>query len=159
MMKLNRKVPAFTLMEVTISMLVAAVAIAIAFTAFRIVSGSYSGFTKKQDRVATLTSFDKVLKQDFLKANRILKSEDGLALTLEGGLIKYHFSQAYLVRDQFSLRTDTFKLAVNDIGFLFENGPVEEGSYVDFLNFKAVVDGDVVPLQYHKIYSAQDLFK
>ncbi|TKC09085.1 hypothetical protein [Pedobacter frigoris] len=158
-MKLNKKLPAFTIMEVTISMLVAGIAIAIAFTAFRIVSGSYSGFTKKQEKVAALTTLDKVLKQDFLKADSIVRTEDGLVLKVKEGLITYQFDDQYLVRDQLSLRQDTFKMPVHELVLSFEKRVSEAGDRVDQLSFKTEADGDLIPLQYQKIYSAKDLFQ
>lgn len=156
---MNRKIPAFTIMEVTISMLVAAIAIVIAFTAFRIVSGSYTGFTKKQEKVAMLTVLDKLLKKDFLSANRIVKLDEGLALQLEEGIVTYTFKENYFVRDQFSLRKDTFKLQVSEPVFLFEANVAESGKPIDQLNFMTRIDGDPVPLHYHKLYSAQNLFQ
>lgn len=158
-MKLNKKLPAFTLMEVTIAMLIAGIAIAITFTAYRIVSGSYIGFSKKQDELAGFVMLDKLLKKDFLSAKHIVKSQEGLVMEMEGGLINYRMDSGFMLRDQFSLRTDTFKLQVNSLAFLFETNVVEEGQSIDQFNFETVVQGQLIPLQYRKIYSAQDLFK
>jgi len=157
-MKINKKLPAFTLMEVTIAMLIAAIAIAITFTTYRIVSGAYFNFSKKQEMVATLTTMDKLLKQDFINAKSIVKTEDGVFLEVNKGIITYSFKDNYVLRDQFSLRIDTFKLQVNELVFSFENNVVEEGEEVDLLNFKTQLEGDLIPLQYPKTYSAQDLF-
>lgn len=158
-LKLNNRVPAFTLMEVTIAMLIAAIAIGITFTAYRIVSGSYIGFSKKQEELAGFVRLDKLLKQDFMAARNVLKSSDGMVLELEGGLIRYQIDPAFILRDQFSLRTDTFKLVVGKAGFSFENNDVEDGQLMDQFGFETVVQGQMVPLHYLKIYSAQDLFK
>ena len=157
-MKINKKLPAFTLMEVTIAMLIAAIAIAVTFTTYRIVSGAYFNFSKKQEMVATLTTMDKLLKQDFINAKSIVKTEDGVFLEVNKGIITYSFKDNYVLRNQFSLRIDTFKLHVNALNFSFENDLVEEGEEVDLLNFKTQVEDDLIPLQYLKTYSAQDLF-
>lgn len=158
-MKLNRKIAAFTLMEVTIAMLIAGIAIAITFTTYRIVSGSYVGFSKKQDELAGFVRLDKLLKQDFLAARDIVKSPEGLVMQMESGLIRYQVDPAFILRDQFSLRTDTFKLAINSPGFFFEHNVVEDGETIDQFCFETVVQGQLVPLHYLKLYSAQDLFK
>lgn len=157
-MNVNKKLPAFTLMEVTIAMLIAAIAIAITFTAYRIVSGVYFDFSKKQEKVATLTTIDKLLKQDFMNSRSIVKTTDGIFLEVNKGIVTYSFKENYILRDQFSLRIDTFKLQVNELNFSFENNVVEEGEEIDLLNFKTQLDGDLIPLQYLKTYSAQDLF-
>lgn len=157
-MNLSKKLPGFTLMEVTIAMLMAAITIAITFTAYRIVSGSYFNFNKKQEKVATLTTIDKLLKQDFIKARTIIKTSDGIFFEVNDGIITYSFKDSYILRDQFSLGIDTFKLQVNDLNCSFENEVAEEGREVDMLSFKTQLDGDLIPMQYQKIYSAQDLF-
>lgn len=156
---LNKKIPAFTLMEVTIAMLIAGIAIAITFTAYRIVSGSYIGFSKKQQELAGFVTLDKLLKQDFMAAGKVLKSADGLVMQMEGGLISYQVDPAFILRDQFSLRTDTFKLAINEPGFSFENEEAIEGEAIDQFGFETLVQGQLIPVRYQKLYSAQDLFK
>lgn len=158
-MKLNKKIPAFTLMEVTIAMLIAAIAIGVTFTAYRIVSGSYIGFSKKQEELAGFARLDQLLKKDFVQAERIVKSTDGLVVQMETGLIRYELAEGFVLRDQFSLRTDTFKLPVTKSGFFFEQGAVGEGAMIDQFTFETSVQGQTVPLHYHKLYSAQDLFK
>ncbi len=157
-MNLKKKLPAFTLMEVTIAMLIAAIVIAITFTTYRVVSGSYFNFNRKQEKVAMLTTIDKLLKQDFIKAKSIVKTADGVFFEINDGIVTYSFKDSYILRDQFSLGIDTFKLQVNDLNCSFENEVAEEGQEVDLLSFKTQLDGDLIPLQYLKLYSAQDLF-
>lgn len=158
-MDLKKKLPAFTLMEVTIAMLIAAIAIAITFTAYRIVSGSYIGFSKKQVELAGFVNLDKLLKQDFMTAKNVLKSSTGMLMETEDGLIRYEIDKDYVIRDQFSLRIDTFKLTTNNTEFFFEKNTVDDGNAIDQFGFETLVLGQLVPLHYHKLYSAQDLFK
>ncbi|TDQ11569.1 hypothetical protein [Pedobacter metabolipauper] len=157
-MQLNKKIPAFTIMEVTISMLIAGICIGITFTAYQIISGTYRNFDKKQEKIALFTTVDKLLKQDFVNARNILKADDGLAFQMEQGTISYSFNKDYVVRDQFALHADTFKLQINAPVFLFEGQSPDNGTSVDQFNFTTLVDGILIPLQYHKSYSAQDLF-
>lgn len=158
-MERSKKIPAFTLMEVTIAMLIAGIAIAITFTAYRIVSGSYIGFSKKQNELAGFIRLDKLLKQDFIAAQSIIKSPEGLVMEMKGGLISYQLDKDYVLRDQFSLRTDTFRLKLDNTGFLFESNEVADGQAIDQFGFETLVQGQLIPLHYRKIYSAQDLFK
>lgn len=158
-MKLNNKLPAFTIMEVTIAMLIAGIAIAITFTAYRIVTRVYIDFSKKQNNLATFIGLDKLLKQDFVAAKNIVRSSEGLVLQLDGGVVTYQINEQYLVRDQFSLRTDTFKINVNHLNYLFEQAPVEAHGVIDQVNFDVAVEGEQIPVQYQKIYSAQTLFR
>lgn len=157
--KLNHNIPAFTLIEMTIAMLIAAIAIAITFTAFRIVSGSYDGFSKKQGELADFVRLDKLLKQDFLASKRIIRSSDGVVLQLDAGVIQYTIDSAFVLRDQFSLRTDTFRQVIKHVNFSFENNDSESEQLVDLFSFESIVQAQMVPFRYYKLYSAQDLFK
>lgn len=159
MKKLNQKIPAFTLIEMTIAMLIAAIAIAITFTAYRIVSGGYAGFSKKQVELADFVRLDKLLKQDFMASKRIIRSSDGVVLELDAGVIQYSIDSAFVVRDQFSLRRDTFKQVIKNVNFSFENNDSEYEQLVDQLSFESIVQAQMVPFHYYKLYSAQDLFK
>lgn len=158
-MKFDKKIPAFTLMEVTIAMLVAAIAIAITYTAFRIIGGSYNGYTRKQEMVAEVLQIDKLLKQDFLQADRIVRAGEGLILETEEGVISYAFGDSTVLRDQFSLRTDTFRVSTDPVSISFENELVEDGLLADQLTLQVRAEGQQMPLHYLKIYSAQDLFE
>lgn len=157
-MDIKKKVPAFTLMEVTIAMLIAAIAIGITYAAYHIVSGTYINYTRKQDRVATFTVVDQLLKKDFLLADQIIRSADGINIQDQQGTISYQFKDTYILRYQYALQTDTFKLQVKSPGFSFENNLAEEESPVDQLSFDTQLEGETIPLVYQKIYSAQTLF-
>jgi len=153
----KHKIPAFTLMEVTVSMLIAAIAIAITYTAAHIVSVTYGDYQKKQDHVATFSQLDKLLKQDFSRPGKIVKSADGLQVETPGGLIRYEFADGYIVREQFALGTDTFKLDPKAVICSFEKQAVAEGQNIDQLELQATLEKEEIPLIYQKTYSAQDL--
>ena len=157
-MDFKKKVPAFTLMEVTISMLIAGIAIAITYTAYRIVSGTYLDYTRKQDRVAAYSLADKLLKKDIAAATHITRTANGLQLESGGGVISNEFASAYLLRKQYALPADTFKIPVKTTVFTFENQAAEEGALVDQLELQTSLEGEGISLIYKKIYSAQDLF-
>jgi len=158
-MNIKKKVPAFTLMEVTIAMLIAAIAIAITYTAYRIISGTYLNYAKKQDRIAAFAVADQLLKEDFLASDHILRTADGLDFQSESGMIRYQFTGSYVLREQYALQTDTFKLEVQHISFTFENEAVAEGTEVDRLDYTSRLEDQDIPLTYQKTYSAQSLFK
>jgi len=157
-MGIKGKVPAFTLMEVTISMLIAAIAIGVTYTAYHIVSVTYQNYIKKQDQVAVYILADHLLKQDFGQARQITRTADGLILGLAGGQVRYEFNADYILRDQFSLRTDTFKLPAKQILISFEGQQSGAGAQVDRLELQTAVQGEDLALVYQKIYSSQDLF-
>lgn len=156
---MTKKVPAFTLIEVTIAMLIAAIAISITYTAYGIISGLYSRYTLSQQKISNLVLADKLLKQDFLSAKSAERLDDGLVLNFEDGVIAYTVEPHILIRNQFTLRIDTFKLELNDIDYSFEGQSVVTGDKVDRLTFSVAADGGAIPFTYSKLYSANDLFQ
>jgi Tfp pilus assembly protein PilE len=157
-MKINKKLPAFTLMEVTISMLITAIAIAITYTAYRIINNTYVGYTRKQDRVAAFTELDKLLKMDFQTADHVVKTEHGIQVKSVKGQITYQFDSAAIIRNQFMLRLDTFKLPVKSIHYSFEQQEVPADQPVDQLELRLQLEDQDVQLLYPKHYSSQNLF-
>lgn len=160
-MRINKKVPAFTLIEVTVAMLIAAIAIAITFTAFKIVNGSYLDFNIKQNKLSHFITADKLLKKDFNLAQQILRSEEGSGLVFktQKGIVEYRFEDQYFTRNQFSLQTDTFKMKVDAFNCRFEGEKAQQGQLIDQLSFQLQIGGFSIPLHYQKLYSAQDLFQ
>jgi len=147
---LLKKVPAFTLMEVTIAMLIAGIAIAITYTAYRIVSGTYLDYTRKQDRVAVFSVADRLLKKDFSRASHISRSANGLLLESGTGNISYEFAALYILRKQGTLPADTLKLPVKTTVFSFEHHESLEDDPVDQLDLQTQVEGEVISLLYKK---------
>jgi len=154
-----KKLAAFTLMEVTIAMLLAAISITITYTTYHIVSRSYSDYARKQKDLAVFLTVDKLLKKDILEGEKILRLEDGLSIEVEGRLITYVFGDSYLLRDQFSLQTDTFAMPITGVEFSFENLPARDGELLDKIAFATTLDGSVMPMIYRKKYSSMDLFE
>ncbi len=166
-----KKIPAFTLMEVTIAMLLTSLVIGITYTAYRLVSRSYVDYVHKQEIMATFLTADKLLKQDFSQARRIIRSGEnvehstdaddrgGLQIETDAGIIRYVFTPGYLLRDQFALRVDTFKITIKAPVFFFENVPAENGTLIDQVHFETRLEGAPLTLNYKKTYSAQDLFE
>jgi len=154
---LTKKVPAFTLMEVTVSMLIAAIAIAITYTAAHIVTVTYGDYQKKQDHVAAFSLLDRLLKQDFKRSGKLVKTDNGVQLETTGGLIQYEFADDYVIRDQYTLGTDTFRCDPKAVICTFEKRVVISGETIDQLELQTTLQKEEVPLIYHKTYSAQDL--
>lgn len=155
---MENKIKAFTLMEVTITMLIAAVAISITYTAYRIVSHSYLDYKKKQDKMADIMVADKLLKKDFLSALRITRSDRGLVMEQAEGKINYVFFEDFMVRNQFALSTDTFKMTLKETSYWFENEEKDVGELLDEFDLSIQSEGQSIPLKYRKQYSSQDLF-
>lgn len=153
------KIKAYTLLEVTIAMLLSAICIAICYSAYDIVGKYYASFQQKNQNADVVLSLRHVLQRDFLKSNAVLKSEEGVELQLDSSKIYYIFNPDAVLRKMDELHTDTFKLKSNEVNFFFEGHEVLAPDTIDELRFKMVLDQKTtVPIQLNKAYSAVNLF-
>ena len=158
-MKIEAKVNAFTIIEVTVSMLLAAISIAIAYTSYRVVSSSYQRFDTKNKNVSEFLFADKALKKDISFCSRMICIDDGISLITTEGEIIYRFSPDYILRNQFNLRTDTLFLRSAELRSSFEQQEVFSGDLADRTSFIATLEDKTISLTYKKDYSAEELFK
>jgi Tfp pilus assembly protein PilE len=157
------KVQAFTIMEVTITMLIAAILIAVTYTSYSIVIKSYNSFTNKNNDMAVLVSLDHVLKRDFEQSRVILKDSAGFSFRKDSALVRYEFSADYIVRK--ATRIDTFKVQNQDVSASFENVPLlelqttAEQNIIDELDFAIQYQKEEINYHYHKTYSSENLIE
>jgi len=160
---MKQKVKAFTIMEVTITMLITGLIIGITYTSYSIVIKSYHSFTTKNDSMAVLVSLDHVLKRDFDRADSILKDSAGITIKKNDVSIKYIFMPDFIVRN--SVRNDTFKVQTQDVITTFENitniemQATAEQNRIDGLDFTLVFQNEKIPYHYRKLYSSENLIQ
>jgi type II secretory pathway component PulJ len=160
---MKNRVKAFTIMEVTVAMILAAMVIGITYTAFNIVNQLYSAFNKKNVSMAVLTRLDELLKKDFAGADIVALTQNGIVCKISGQAITYQLDTGFVVRT--STIIDTFKVSTQNITTLFENqpvnavSPVAEQNRVDELQFIITFQDEKIPYHYHKDYSAANLIE
>jgi len=160
---MKQKVKVFTIMEVTITMLITGLIIGITYTSYSIVIKSYHSFTTKNDSMAVLVSLDHVLKRDFDRADSILKDSAGITVKKNDMSIKYVFMPDFIVRN--SLKTDTFKVQTQEVMTSFDNIPIiemqatAEQNRIDGLDFTLVFQNEKIPYHYRKLYSSENLIQ
>ncbi|SDT67311.1 hypothetical protein SAMN05216490_4781 [Mucilaginibacter mallensis] len=158
---IEKKVNAFTIMEVTITMMITAIVIGITYTAYSIVSQSYMGYQKKNDGLTVLSRIDQLLAKDFAHAALISKTQDGLLLSSPSDSVSYVFALGFIVRKGPVI--DTFKIQSGGLTTLFETQPISEVSAdseqnrIDELSFFIVLKNGNIPYHYQKQYSSVNL--
>jgi prepilin-type N-terminal cleavage/methylation domain-containing protein len=156
-------VKAFTIMEVTITMMIAAILIGITYTAYSIISKSYISFNTKNSDMAVLVQLDRLLKRDLDRAEIMLKDNDGISLKNDVHEIKYKFEPGFITRTD--VRIDTFKVKTDLVSTFFEGQPVnetsadEEQNRLDELEFTLLFQNEKIPYHYHKQYSSVNLIQ
>ena len=160
---IGQKVKAFTVMEVTITMLVTAILIGITYTSYSIIVKSYLSFNSKNSELADLNMLDHLLKRDFNRANIIKKESNGISLKADSQMIRYEFNGRYIVR--VSSKPDTIKIETQNIVTNFKGNPIselqqdDEQNRIDELIFTVLYKDEKIPYHYYKLYSSQDLFQ
>jgi prepilin-type N-terminal cleavage/methylation domain-containing protein len=159
----QHRVKAFTIMEVTVVMMIAAILMGITYTAYTIVSKSYLSFNTKNTEMAEVEVLDKLLKRDFDQAGVIQKTTSSILITNTGQTIQYLFTPDFIIRT--AGITDTFKVKTDSLITSFEGQPVEEAgpseeqNRLDELSFTLVYQNENIPCHYHKQYSSANLIQ
>lgn len=152
-------------MEVTITMLVAAIVISITYTAYEIVSKSFIGFKSKNEDMAVIANVDHLMKRDFERADIIAISNAGIALQqADKPTVYYEFANTYIVRK--SITTDTFKVNNREVKMLFEHqarGVSADtdipDNTIDELSFVIDYQDEAIPCHFYKSYSSVNLIQ
>lgn len=158
---MKKRIRAFTIMELTIAMLISAIVIGITYTVYSIVSHSYNSFSGKSEDMALVARLDEWLKKDFDRAEIILKDTAGIVLHKNGELIKYKFDGDNVVR--IGLKTDSFKIKNDSVSVLFENKIVSESTTsdedkrLDEMDIQLLLQNEKITYHYHKVYSSANL--
>ena len=157
-------IKAFTIMEVTITMLIAAILMGITYTAFSIINKSYNSFNTKNKDMAELELLDELLRKDFDRAELIQKDQNRIILKrADLTLVKYEFNPDYIVRT-FG-RIDTFKFKTEAFSTSFEgqqvneSGPSAEENRLDELDINLLFGNEKIPYHYYKQYSSINLIQ
>lgn len=154
------KIKAYTLMEVTVAMLLSAICISICYTAYGIIGDYYHLFHQKNQLADQVISLRHALEKDFLKSSLVLKQEDGFELLVDTTKIHYAFDEHMVLRKLGALHTDTFKLEIQNLKTYFERSEVMEIAIIDQVDFTVFLDKNTsTAIQVKKLYSAKDLFK
>jgi len=162
----KNKIKAFTILEVTITMLIAGIVISIAYTAYGIISKSFLGFKSKNEDMAMIANIDHLLKRDFDRADMILSGNSGIELRQYGKpVIHYEFANAYIVRR--SITTDTFKVINRDVKMYFEHQgksisedtDATNENRIDELSLMIDYKDEAISCNFYKQYSSANLMQ
>lgn len=157
-----KRVKAYTIMELTVGMLIAALVITMAYTVFNIVALSFSEFTKKHDHLASLLRLDELLRRDMRISNDLRGNGNDLYMFVDTSIVHYSFVPKQVIRH--ALRTDTFDVNTDHVEMRFEKQLLQSEysngdslNRIDELSFMINDSKQTVPYHYHKIYSAVNL--
>ncbi|KQR70894.1 hypothetical protein [Pedobacter sp. Leaf176] len=156
---MRKKIKAYTLMEVTIAMLLSAICISICYSAYGIIGSYYRTFQLKNETADAALSLRHVLEKDFLKSKLVLSTDSGLMMQQDSSTILYTFREKAILRELPELHTDTFKISYSGLQFFFEGEILEQKDTVDRMDLEILLDkAAVAKIRVEKKYSAENLF-
>jgi Tfp pilus assembly protein PilE len=153
----NQQLKAFTIMEVTITMLIAVIVIGITYTAYTIVNKSFLNYKSKNEDIALLARIDHLIRRDFEQATIVEGDQTGINIIKSGQpSIHYEITPGYILRK--ATVTDTFKVNSSDVKAYFE-GTDRQYDRIDELTFTIHDQDDLIPYHYFKQYSSANLIQ
>ena len=151
------RIKAFTLFEMVLAMLLAAIVIGMAYSAYTIIISMYKNHSVYVERNTTIATFRKVVYADFdeatdvaLNGNRIIFKDINHETTTS-----YEINRDSVIR--ISKTIDTFYLKELVVAAEFENKNTMQGR-IDHLTFNFRHAGIPVTLGINKVYSSEELF-
>jgi prepilin-type N-terminal cleavage/methylation domain-containing protein len=158
---LNRKIKAFTLIELVVTMVISSIVVMLAFTCYEITYKQYLNFRKSNNTVTQVILFNSLFKQDVLLSDLVSKTDDNdITLRMNDSVsVNYSFGSNYILRKYNELTPDTFPITSVTVKEQFQNNLVDENGLVDDITISGVVRGENVFFSCSKEYDADLLMK
>lgn len=153
----RHQLAAFTLLEVTIAMLLVAVLSAFAYYSFSTFNRLLSDQRVKKNDYYTFDLFRHRMKVDSYYADSIFLDQNILRIKDSAGYINYTFSDSLILREQYALRTDSFFISCGDPEYEFVKKKNHESILIQSYTIPLRLDNKNQPLHVHKNYSSQQL--
>jgi len=148
---MEKRIKAFTLMEVVLAMMLAAIVIGMAYTAFGLFVKMYGGYRQKNLGHADLQWMREALQRDMERAKVVRLEGDKIFMDS----LAYQVGKDVLLRES-SGRVDSFKLKELRVRGSFEGMPLYEG-LADRLVLGFAQDSVWMELNAEKQYAADEL--
>ncbi len=151
-----KRIPAFTITDLIVTMIISMLVVGIAFTIFRFTYNQLYRYSEMNDEYKELYQFYAVMQEDFQRASEISYSPGELQmLMLAGKEYRYILSDDYIIRET-NIKADTFHINTQQIIAKFD-GEEQFAGLADEISI-TIVKGDVTfPFTFIKEYSAEML--
>lgn len=149
------KLKAFTLMEISMVMLLSALVIGIAYRCLDILTNQYRSFTQKNAYITQLSILDGLLSRDFVKSDTVFTTGNGIRCCSPGKTIVYMMQPDCIIRTD--ILRDTF-FAAQEAHFFFKDEKLNfPAGMIDKLVIQFGKDQNSFTTSYTKYYAADVL--
>ncbi|QQT24848.1 type II secretion system protein [Sphingobacterium spiritivorum] len=153
------KLKAFTLIEITIAMLIAAVVIGLCYYTFQLFMNLSHEQQQKKNEQFQAELLQHLLVRDFDHARAIYLEDERLTIQDSSGEIKYTLSANHILRNQYDLRTDTFQMKVLEHKAEFEGPKLPDPNLINRLSLQLQQEKQTWSQSLSKNYTAQQLMR
>ena len=153
----NKKyhLPGFTILELTVAMILTGLVVTIAYAGYGIMSRQYAAYQKTTEKQATLSLLDNTLHHDFAGAETIRALGNRLFFTeTTGQVITYETRYNQIIRTQGTV-TDTTNLDI--VGWTTTQLPGTD--LVEALRFETLQGEAAYPFSFRKHYGKEFLIR
>lgn len=154
-----KRLAAFTLVELSVVMLLTAIVTTIAFLTLSILQGSLGKFKKDSDALIQMELLHRLLSQDMAQSIEVVSDENGIRTIGKKGLAIYQFHSEGVWRQKAGL-TDSFYFETSMLKKKFQGTEMQlPDQLLDELTFEAYHKKETFPFVFHKMYGADVLMR
>lgn len=154
-----KKLKAFTLVELLVTMLISSIVIGICYTSYQIVSKQFNDYKALNEKTVEVMLLNELIEKDFLQADSVMKDNMNVVCFNNNNQITYNFNNNRILRKQTEVQ-DTFFIQSENVQLKFDDKIAENyQSLIDELSFEAKVIGEQEHFIYRKTYAADVLIR
>ncbi|MDJ1486106.1 hypothetical protein QNI16_36830 [Cytophagaceae bacterium YF14B1] len=121
----RKTLPAFTIAEMVVVLLLSAIVIGVAYRGLAFVLIRFSQFHQRSHLISEQVLFDKTLSNDLAHCRLLVAKENTIYCLYTAKTIRYQFAQEWILRMDHS-RSDTFHLPTNHLSVQSITGTAQE---------------------------------
>lgn len=150
-----KRLPAFTLTDVIVTMIISMLVMGIAFSVFRFSYNQISDYQKANDDYKELYQLYNVMQEDFHRSSECNYRQNELQMLMQGGYKEYLYTLSTdMIIRKTDISSDTFNINIENIVAKFNNEEQISG-IIDEIDFDVSKKGVTLPYKFVKEYAAE----
>lgn len=153
----NNSLPAFTLLEMIMVMLLSGILLGIVYFGLNIAQTYYNDYASEKEHLKKVHLVNNLLERDFIFSELVAGEPGSISCVYQTYEVKYTLNEEYIVRTQ-NFAADTFFLKSNNLKLFFQKEEiVEQSEIIDEIIFQLGEEKYTIHCQ--KLYASDKLFE
>jgi len=137
------KTKAFTVIELTVVMILSSIVISIAYLSFDILQKQYRNYRESNDKIAMISKLHRLLHTDFNNSEIIIKTDAGILTNYGTKQINYEFDFGFILRKDGEI-TDTFFVKIKEPEMLSLKHSQSNSEIIEELKFEIKINNKML---------------